>query len=76
MNRHEPRLFWRITLLTIVSILVTALSVAANWDILQKQDPEIRDYMSVVFTSAKNGWAVGVSPLEFDYPGLCRIYDR
>ena len=70
MNKLEPRPFWRITLLTIVSMLVITSAAVANWDILQKQDPEIRDYMSIAFTSAKNGWAVGVSPLELDYPGF------
>ena len=70
MNRFESRPFWGITLLAVVGILAISFSVAANWDILQKQDPEIRDYMSIAFTSANNGWAVGVSPLELDYPGF------
>ena len=70
MNTLKPSAFWQITLLAIVGILTTALTVTANWDVLQKQDPEIRDYMSISFTSAKNGWAVGVSPLELDYPGF------
>lgn len=70
MNRFESRTIRVITLLAIVGILATALSATANWDILQKQDPEIRDYMSIAFTSANNGWAVGVSPLELDYPGF------
>lgn len=70
MNRFESRAIFMITLLAIVGILAISLSVAANWDILQKQDPEIRDYMSVAFTSANNGWVVGVSPLELDYPGF------
>ncbi len=70
MNRFESRTIPVITLLAIVGILATALSATANWDILQKQDPEIRDYMSIAFTSTNNGWAVGVSPLELDYPGF------
>ena len=70
MNRFESRTIRVITLLAIVGILATALSATANWDILQKQDPEIRDYMSIAFTSANNGWAVGVAPLELDYPGF------
>ncbi len=70
MNRFESRTIRVITLLAIVGILATALSATANWDILQKQDPEIRDYMSIAFTSTNNGWAVGVSPLELDYPGF------
>jgi len=70
MNRFESHVICMITLLIIVGILAISLSVAANWDILQKQYPEIRDYMSVTFTSANNGWAVGVAPLELDYPGF------
>ena len=70
MNRFESRTIRIITLLAIVGILATPLSATANWDILQKQDPEIRDYMSIAFTSANNGWAVGVAPLELDYPGF------
>ena len=70
MNRFEPRAICMITLLAIVGIFAISLSVEANWDILQKQDPEIRDYMSVAFTSANKGWAVGVAPLELDYPGF------
>lgn len=70
MNSFESRLLSKITLLAIAGILVITLSATANWDILQKQDPEIRDYMSISFTSATNGWAVGVAPLEFDYPGF------
>ena len=70
MNRFESRTICIITLLAIVGLLAIPLSVTANWDILQKQDPEIRDYMSIAFTSTNNGWAVGVAPLEMDYPGF------
>ncbi len=70
MNRFEARPFWRITLLAIVGILAIVLPAAANLSILQESDPETRDYMSIVFTSEKNGWVVGVSPFELDYPGF------
>ena len=70
MNRLESRLFWRITLLAIVGILAIVLPAVGNLSILQESDQEIRDYMSIVFTSEKNGWVVGVSPLELDYPGF------
>ena len=70
MNRFESRPSWRITLLAIAGILAIVLPVAGNWNILQERDPEVRDYMSVVFTSEKNGWTVGVSPFELDYPGF------
>ena len=70
MNKFESRILCIITLLAIGGIFAISLSVPANWDILQKQDPEIRDYMSITFTSANNGWAVGVAPLELDYPGF------
>ena len=70
MNRFESRPSWRITLLAIAGILAIVLPVAGNLSILQERDPEVRDYMSVVFTSGQNGWAVGVSPFELDYPGF------
>ena len=70
MNRLEPRPSRRIILLAIAGILAIVLPAAGNLSILQESDPEIRDYMSIVFTGEKNGWVVGVSPFELDYPGF------
>lgn len=70
MNRFDSRPSWRITLLAIASILAIVLPAVGNLSILQERDPEVRDYMSIVFTSEQNGWAVGVSPFELDYPGF------
>ena len=70
MNRFESRPSWRITLLAIAGILAIVLPAAGNLNILQERDPEVRDYMSIVFTSEQNGWAVGVSPFELDFPGF------
>lgn len=70
MNRLESHPLRAIMLLAILGILGTTLPALGNWDILQKQDPEIRDYMSIAFTNANTGWAVGVAPLELDNPGF------
>lgn len=70
MNRFESHSSWRLTLLAIAGILAIVLPAAGNLNILQERDPEVRDYMSIVFTSEQNGWAVGVSPFELDYPGF------
>ena len=70
MNRFDPRPFWRITRLALIGILAIILPAQGDLSILQDRDPDTRDYMSIIFTSAKNGWVVGVSPFELDYPGF------
>ncbi len=70
MNRFNVSLTSGITLFVFLACLTIVLPASAEWVILQKQDPEIRDYMSIAFTSSNTGWAVGVSPLELDNPGF------
>ena len=70
MNRFKSDLVSGITLFAFLCALVIVLPATGNWEIVQKQDPEIRDYMSIAFTSENSGWAVGVAPLEFEYPGF------
>ena len=70
MNKFEFRPGWGITLLALIGVLAIVLPTHGDLSILHESDPEFRDYMSIVFTSEKNGWAVGVSPLELDFPGF------
>lgn len=71
MNRLESCFFWcRVFLMMVVCVWAAAFSVAADWDLLQEQDPEFRDYMSVAFTSVTDGWVAGISPFELDFPGF------
>lgn len=71
MNRLESRLLRGIMLLAILGILGTVLPVLGNWSVLQERDPEVRDYMSIAFTSKSNGWVVGAASFEdFENPGF------
>lgn len=57
--------------LTIIVSLLFSLPALAGWLVLQKRDPAIRDYMSIFFTSEKNGWAVGSAAFEdYENPGF------
>ena len=58
-----------IVILATMSVTNT-LYATGQWNILQEQDPEIRDYFSIAFTSSKEGWVVGVSAFDMDYPGF------
>ena len=71
MNRLESRLLRGVMLLAILGILGTVLPVLGNWSVLQERDPEVRDYMSIAFTSKNNGWVVGAASFEdFENPGF------
>ena len=71
MNRLESRLLRRIIGLAIVGILVSVLPALGEWSVLQENDPEVRDYMSIAFTSKSDGWVVGAASFEdFENPGF------
>ena len=71
MNRLESRLLTGILLLATFGILGTVLPALGNWSILQERDPEVRDYMSIVFTDKSTGWVVGAASFEdFENPGF------
>ena len=71
MNRFESRLLRGIMLLTIVGILGTVLPALGNWSVLQERDPDVRDYMSIAFTSKSTGWVVGAASFEdYENPGF------
>ena len=72
MNRLKSFLHLpRIIKLTIICTLAIALPVMADWVTLQEMDPDIRDYMSMVFTNEKTGWVVGSAAFEdFENPGF------
>ena len=57
-------------ILAIACMVAISLPAAAGWTVLQERDPEVRDYMSITFTSQSNGWVVGASPLDFENPGF------
>lgn len=56
---------------TFLFLAMTCLPAAAGWSVLQKRDPEVRDYMSITFTSPLTGWVVGAASFEdFENPGF------
>ncbi len=57
--------------LIIIGSLLFALPAMAGFLVMQKSDPDIRDYMSIAFTGEKTGWAVGSATFEdFENPGF------
>ena len=71
MNRLESHPLRAIMLLAIFGILGTVLPALGNWSTLQERDPEVRDYMSIAFTSKNIGWVVGAASFEdFENPGF------
>lgn len=59
-----------ITVAIACSVFV-ALPTAEGWTILQERDPDVRDYMSITFTSKSTGWVVGAASFEdFENPGF------
>ena len=56
---------------TVFCSFVIALPAMAGWIILQKSDPDIRDYMAIAFTRKNTGWAAGSAAFEdFENPGF------
>ncbi len=56
---------------TIAYSVFVALPAAAGWTVLQERDPNVRDYMSITFTSKNTGWVVGAASFEdFENPGF------
>jgi photosystem II stability/assembly factor-like uncharacterized protein len=62
----------KIGVITILATMCVAgiLYASGTWNILQEQDPEIRDYFSIAYISSKEGWTVGVSAFDMDNPGF------
>lgn len=59
-----------ITVAIACSVFV-ALPTAEGWTVLQERDPNVRDYMSITFTSKNTGWVVGAASFEdFENPGF------
>lgn len=51
--------------------IVFAFPALAGWVVMQKSDPEFRDYMAIAFTNKKNGWVAGSALAEdFENPGF------
>ena len=73
MNRMKSQLtLLKITLLIIViTTAIIPVPVIADWVVIQKSDPDYRDYMDVIFTSEGIGWVVGSALAEdFENPGF------
>lgn len=72
MNRLKPSRHLSIfVILIVIGTIVITLPSIAKWSILQKRDPDIRDYMSIVFTGEQTGWVVGSAAFEdFENPGF------
>ena len=71
MKKFESRLLAGIMLFAILGVLGTVLPALGNWNVLQERDPEVRDYMSIAFTSKNIGWVVGAASFEdFENPGF------
>lgn len=52
-------------------MVIIALPVMAEWEVVQERDPDIRDYMAITFTDGKNGWVAGAAVLDdFENPGF------
>ena len=61
----------KIVKLTLILIFAMAVPTFAELIEMQKSDPDIRDYMSIVFTGEKTGWVVGSAAFEdFENPGF------
>lgn len=68
---YPKRLSLLITGVLLAVVCITgALYAGGEWNILQQQDQEIRDYFAITFTSRKNGWVVGESILEPEDTGF------
>ena len=67
---YQKRLFLLITGIVLAVVCITStLYAGGKWDILQKQDQEIRDYFAIAFISSQKGWVVGESILEMENKG-------
>ncbi len=57
--------------LTIICSFIIAIPTMAEWIILQENDPDIRDYMTITFTGKRTGWVAGSAAFEdFENPGF------
>ena len=68
------KLAWHLAILITAAIacsVFVALPTAEGWTVLQERDPNVRDYMSITFTSKTTGWVVGAASFEdFENPGF------
>ncbi len=73
-GQKSLKLTWHLAILTTVATacsLFISLPTAEGWTILQERDPNVRDYMSITFTSQSTGWVVGAASFEdFENPGF------
>ena len=73
-GQKSLKLTWHLAILITVATacsLFVSLSTAEGWTVLQERDPNVRDYMSITFTSMNNGWVVGAASFEdFENPGF------
>ena len=70
MTRQQRWHYIGFTMMLVSTCVVNTVCGAEQWHILQKQDPEIRDYFSIAFASPSEGWVVGISAFDMDYPGF------
>ena len=73
MNRMKSRmtLSKNILLILVITTAIISVPVIADWVVMQKSDPDFRDYMDVIFTSEKIGWVAGSALAEdFENPGF------
>ena len=73
MNRVKSRLTLskKILLITVLTTAIISVPVIAEWVVMQKSDPDYRDYMDVTFTSEGIGWVAGSALAEdFENPGF------
>ena len=60
-----------ILLITVLTTAIISVPVIADWVVMQRSDPDYRDYMDVIFTSEGIGWVAGSALAEdFENPGF------
>ena len=73
-RQESLKLTLHLAILVTVAIacsVFVALPTAEGWTVLQERDPNVRDYMSITFTSKNTGWVVGAASFEdFENPGF------
>lgn len=73
MNRIKSRLTLPkiILLITVLTTAIISVPVIAAWVVMQRSDPDYRDYMDVTFTSEGIGWVAGSALTEdIENPGF------
>lgn len=73
MNRMKSQLtlLKKTLLIIVITTAIISVPVIADWVVIQKSDPDYRDYMDVVFTSEGIGWVAGSALAEdIENPGF------